>query len=206
MSDDLLREQAAARGRCGLDPALSRCRGPGFRGAFRSVLGGGADSSGAAMAIRLSMFQRLPARAEPVRARHGLMVVPGFAFADAPEADILIVPGGVMTQPLAMIGDACLGEAEGGAGAAHRVGVHRRFCPGEARASRWQAGDDALGGHRRSARRLSASRHRGERALCRYRRDRHIGGHFGRHRDEPASGLAHSWHRRRPRHRAADGV
>lgn len=36
----------------------------------------------------------------PLRARHGLMVVPGFGFDDAPEPDILIVPGGVMTAPL----------------------------------------------------------------------------------------------------------
>jgi transcriptional regulator GlxA family with amidase domain len=36
----------------------------------------------------------------PVRARHGLNVVPGFDFDDAPEADILIVPGGVMAAPL----------------------------------------------------------------------------------------------------------
>ena len=37
----------------------------------------------------------------PLRARHGLMVIPGFSFADAPQADILVVPGGVMTEPLA---------------------------------------------------------------------------------------------------------
>jgi len=36
----------------------------------------------------------------PVRARHGLMVVPGFSFAGAPPLDLLIVPGGVMTEPL----------------------------------------------------------------------------------------------------------
>lgn len=36
----------------------------------------------------------------PLRARHGLMVIPGFGFDDAPEPDILIVPGGVMTAPL----------------------------------------------------------------------------------------------------------
>jgi transcriptional regulator GlxA family with amidase domain len=38
---------------------------------------------------------------EPVRARHGLLVTPSFSFADAPSLDILIVPGGVMTEPLA---------------------------------------------------------------------------------------------------------
>jgi transcriptional regulator GlxA family with amidase domain len=43
----------------------------------------------------------IAARKEPVRARHGLMVLPACSFADAPAADILIVPGGVMTQPLA---------------------------------------------------------------------------------------------------------
>ena len=37
----------------------------------------------------------------PLRARHGLMVIPGFGFDDAPDADLLIVPGGVMTAPLA---------------------------------------------------------------------------------------------------------
>ena len=39
----------------------------------------------------------------PLRARHGLMVVPGFAFADAPKLDVLIVPGGIMTHSLAMM-------------------------------------------------------------------------------------------------------
>ncbi len=42
----------------------------------------------------------IAARKEPVRARHGLMVIPSHDFDDAPEADILIVPGGVMTAPL----------------------------------------------------------------------------------------------------------
>jgi transcriptional regulator GlxA family with amidase domain len=37
----------------------------------------------------------------PVRARHGLTVIPTHAFDDAPGADILIVPGGVMTEPRA---------------------------------------------------------------------------------------------------------
>jgi len=36
----------------------------------------------------------------PLRARHGLMVIPSHDFDDAPQADILIVPGGVMTAPL----------------------------------------------------------------------------------------------------------
>lgn len=43
----------------------------------------------------------IAARKEPVRARHGLMVIPSHDFDDAPDADILIVPGGVMTKPLA---------------------------------------------------------------------------------------------------------
>lgn len=37
----------------------------------------------------------------PLRARHGLTVLPAHAFDDAPGADILIVPGGVMTEPMA---------------------------------------------------------------------------------------------------------
>jgi len=37
----------------------------------------------------------------PLRARHGLMVVPSHDFEDAPQADILIVPGGVMSEPMA---------------------------------------------------------------------------------------------------------
>lgn len=37
---------------------------------------------------------------QPVRARHGLMVVPDHGFADAPPIDVLIVPGGVVDQPL----------------------------------------------------------------------------------------------------------
>jgi transcriptional regulator GlxA family with amidase domain len=43
----------------------------------------------------------IAARKESVRARHGLMVIPSHDFDDAPQADILIVPGGVMTEPLA---------------------------------------------------------------------------------------------------------
>ena len=37
---------------------------------------------------------------QPVRARHGLAVVPDYGFADAPPIDVLIVPGGVVDQPL----------------------------------------------------------------------------------------------------------
>ncbi|MES1152979.1 MAG: DJ-1/PfpI family protein [Dongia sp.] len=40
------------------------------------------------------------AQASPVLARHGLPVTPGASFADRPAADILIVPGGIVTQPL----------------------------------------------------------------------------------------------------------
>ncbi len=36
----------------------------------------------------------------PVVARHGLRILPDHDFADAPPVDILIVPGGVVTQPL----------------------------------------------------------------------------------------------------------
>jgi transcriptional regulator GlxA family with amidase domain len=36
-----------------------------------------------------------------VQARHGLSVVPHASFASAPALDLLIVPGGVVTQPLA---------------------------------------------------------------------------------------------------------
>lgn len=36
-----------------------------------------------------------------VRARHGLTVVPHASFDSAPALDLLIVPGGVVTQPLA---------------------------------------------------------------------------------------------------------
>ena len=37
---------------------------------------------------------------EPVRARGGLMVLADWSMPDAPKADVLIVPGGVMTEPL----------------------------------------------------------------------------------------------------------
>lgn len=36
----------------------------------------------------------------PLRARHGLVVLPTHGFADAPAPDLLVVPGGVVTQPL----------------------------------------------------------------------------------------------------------
>ncbi len=38
--------------------------------------------------------------AAPIRARNGLSVNPNFTFADCPQADILIVPGGYGTRPL----------------------------------------------------------------------------------------------------------
>jgi transcriptional regulator GlxA family with amidase domain len=38
--------------------------------------------------------------AAPVIARHGLPVLPSATFADRRRADILIVPGGIVTQPL----------------------------------------------------------------------------------------------------------
>lgn len=40
------------------------------------------------------------AQAAPVLARHGLPVTPAASFADRPAVDILIVPGGIVTQPL----------------------------------------------------------------------------------------------------------
>lgn len=38
---------------------------------------------------------------ELVSARHGLRVLPDHGFGDAPSMDVLIVPGGVVTEPLA---------------------------------------------------------------------------------------------------------
>jgi len=40
------------------------------------------------------------AQSAPVLARHGLPVTPSATFADRPAADILIVPGGIVAQPL----------------------------------------------------------------------------------------------------------
>ncbi len=37
----------------------------------------------------------------PVVARHGLSIIPSYSFSDAPCFDLLIIPGGVMDQPLA---------------------------------------------------------------------------------------------------------
>jgi transcriptional regulator GlxA family with amidase domain len=37
----------------------------------------------------------------PVRARHGLTVIPAHSFASCPPFDVLIVPGGVVAEPLA---------------------------------------------------------------------------------------------------------
>lgn len=36
----------------------------------------------------------------PVRARHGLQIVPGHSIMNHPDLDVLIVPGGDVTQPL----------------------------------------------------------------------------------------------------------
>ena len=87
------------------------------------------------------------------------MVLPGFGFADAPQADILIVPGGVMTEPLGKSRNARLGETGLREGAADGIGLHRRLRAGQARASRRPPGDHALGGYRAVARKLPASRH-----------------------------------------------
>src|SRR3954454_21051992 len=40
-------------------------------------------------------------RVRPVRARGGLMVTPDYGLADHPKVDLLIVPGGVVTEELA---------------------------------------------------------------------------------------------------------
>lgn len=40
------------------------------------------------------------ARQEKIEARHGMGILPHFGFIDAPEVDLLIVPGGVMDHPL----------------------------------------------------------------------------------------------------------
>lgn len=37
---------------------------------------------------------------DAIEARHGMRIVPHHCFGDAPELDLLIVPGGVMDQPL----------------------------------------------------------------------------------------------------------
>ena len=42
----------------------------------------------------------IAASLSPVTARHGLKVMAGHDFSDAPPIDVLIVPGGVMDQPL----------------------------------------------------------------------------------------------------------
>lgn len=39
-------------------------------------------------------------KASPVTARNGLSVNPNFSFADCPQADILVIPGGYGTRPL----------------------------------------------------------------------------------------------------------
>lgn len=44
--------------------------------------------------------QTIAAERRPVRARHGLVVLPDAGFADHPPCDLLIVPGGVVTQPV----------------------------------------------------------------------------------------------------------
>jgi transcriptional regulator GlxA family with amidase domain len=42
----------------------------------------------------------IAAQTASVTARHGLAVLPNAGFADRPPADILIVPGGIVSQPL----------------------------------------------------------------------------------------------------------
>ncbi|MET1756127.1 DJ-1/PfpI family protein [Novosphingobium sp. RD2P27] len=37
---------------------------------------------------------------EPLAARHGLRIAPDHGFMDAPATDILIVPGGIVTEPM----------------------------------------------------------------------------------------------------------
>lgn len=53
---------------------------------------------GIEQAFRVSL---IGADREPIEARHGMRILPHFGFDDAPEADLLIVPGGLMAQPLA---------------------------------------------------------------------------------------------------------
>ncbi len=53
---------------------------------------------GAASPFKVSV---IGASGAQVAARHGLGIVPHYSFADAPDIDLLIVPGGVVTQPLA---------------------------------------------------------------------------------------------------------
>lgn len=44
--------------------------------------------------------QTIATSTAPVRARHGLTVIPELGFDDASSADLLIIPGGVVDQPL----------------------------------------------------------------------------------------------------------
>jgi len=99
MSDDILRERAQARPLTIGILLFPDVEVLDFAGPF--------EVFSVAARIHFAAFGHPPfdvatiARARgPLRARHGLMVVPSFAFADAPKLDLLIVPGGVMKEPL----------------------------------------------------------------------------------------------------------
>lgn len=66
-----------------------------FSVASRVVIRDG-DFPAAPFAVSTVAASRLP-----VLARHGLQVLPDYSLSDAPRFDLLIVPGGVMNQPLA---------------------------------------------------------------------------------------------------------
>jgi len=42
----------------------------------------------------------IAAHQDNIEARHGMRILPHYGFGDAPEIDLLIVPGGLMSQPL----------------------------------------------------------------------------------------------------------
>jgi transcriptional regulator GlxA family with amidase domain len=68
---------------------------------------------------------RTVAAERTVPARHGLVVNPHACFSDQPPADILIVPGGIMDQPMADTA-----TLEWVAGAARRAALTASVCTG----------------------------------------------------------------------------
>ena len=86
----------------------------------------------------------------PVRARGGLRVLPHYDFKSHLPVNVLIIPGGIVSDELQR--EQVINWI---AHCARSALITASVCTGKSRAARWKASDNALGRYRRFARHVS---------------------------------------------------
>ena len=117
---------------------------------------------------------------DPVKTDRGMMIVPTVTYADCPQLDVVMVPGGPGQQDLmedAVVLDFLRRQAQ--RGEIRHLGLHRLAGAGRRRPAQGQTRDLPLGGDRASQ---AAGRYSGERARGGRRQYRDGGGRCVGHR------------------------